>query len=268
MATRPRRHEGVRGGNGREDRASAQWEARILAALDEERLALYEQPIFGLRSGRALRRELLVRMVEGPDVVAAGDFLGSAERDGLIQRIDSWAVREAIELAARGMAVNVNVAVQSIEPGLLELMEEELGETGADPANVVIELTEAQLMEDEDAGRELAWRLHELGFKVAVDQFGLGEGALSYLRDLGAAYLKINREFVRDLRRDAATRHAIGAIVRPAHPFGIVTVAVGVEDLATLQTLEELGVDQAQGFALGAPAPVGRAEPAAGSATA
>jgi EAL domain-containing protein (putative c-di-GMP-specific phosphodiesterase class I) len=158
------------------------------------------------------------------------------------------------------MPVNVNVSMQSLGPDLLDLVERRLAETEADPAKLVIELQEAQLMADEERSRELVWSLRELGVKVAVDQFGMGTGGLSYLRDLQATYLKINRDFVRDLRRNPASRHAIEAIVNPARRFGPVTIAVGVEDLATLQMLEELGVDQAQGNALQAPAPVTQLE--------
>jgi EAL domain-containing protein (putative c-di-GMP-specific phosphodiesterase class I) len=253
---RPRPQEDTRGGTGQDDRAPARWAARVRAALDEDRLTLYEQPIFGLKSGRAMRHELLVRMVEGSDVIEARDFVEIAERDASIARIDEWVLSEAIGLAAGGMPVNVNVSMQSLGPELLELIEGRLVDTEADPANLVLELRERQLMQDEERSRDLVWSLRELGVKVAVDQFGMGDGALSYLRDLQATYLKISREFVADLRRNPASRHAVEAIVRPARRFGPVTIAVGVEDLATLQTLEELGADQAQGLALRAPAPV------------
>jgi EAL domain-containing protein (putative c-di-GMP-specific phosphodiesterase class I) len=260
MTIRPRQQEEARGGNGQDDRAPARWAARIRDALDEDRLMLYEQPIFGLKSGRALRHELLVRMVEGSDVIEARDFVEIAERDASIGRIDAWALGEAIGLAASGMAVNVNVSMQSLGSELLELIEGRLADTGADAGNLVLELAERQLMQDEDLTRELVWALRELGVKVAVDQFGAGEGRLSYLRDLKATYLKISQELVRDIRRDPASRHAVEAIVKPARRFGPVTIAVGVEDLATLQTLEELGVDQAQGHALRSPAPVPQLE--------
>lgn len=199
-------------------------------------------------------------MVEGSDVIEARDFVEVAERDASIARIDALALEEAIRLAGSGMSVNVNVSTQSLGPDLLELLEGRLAEVEADPDRLVLELRERQLIQDEDLSREMVWGLRELGVKVAVDQFGMGDGGLSYLRDLKATYLKISQELVRDLRRDPASRHAVEAIVKPARRFGPVTVAVGVEDLATLQTLEELGVDQAQGHALRAPAPVPQLE--------
>jgi EAL domain-containing protein (putative c-di-GMP-specific phosphodiesterase class I) len=199
-------------------------------------------------------------MVEGSDVIEARDFVEVAERDASITRIDAWALEEAIGLAAGGMAVNVNVSMQSLGPELLELIEGRLADAEADPDNLVLELRECQLMEDEDRSRELVLALRELGVRVAVDRFGAGGGRLSYLRDLKATFLKISQELVRDLRRDPASRHAVEAIVKPARRFGPVTVGVGVEDLATLQTLEELGVDQGQGHALRAPAPVPQLE--------
>jgi EAL domain-containing protein (putative c-di-GMP-specific phosphodiesterase class I) len=266
MSAETRRQGAVPGGN---DQADSHWDARLRQALEHDGFALYQQPIVDLRTGKTLRHELLLRLVEGDRVTPAAKFIDAASRTGLILEIDHWVTDRAIEIAATGRSVTANLSSHSISPGFVEYVRELLTETEANPANLIFELGEADLVEDE-AAEDFLWTLKDLGFGLAVDQFGTGPAELAKLRGLPVGYLKLGREFARDLSRDPASRNAIGAIVRPARRFGSRTVAVGVEDLATLQTLEELGADEAQGLALGAPEPLDgeRSSPTQSSAAA
>jgi EAL domain-containing protein (putative c-di-GMP-specific phosphodiesterase class I) len=252
LARMSRRQGTVPGGT---DQAAAHWDERLRRALEHDGFALYQQPIVDLRTGKILRHELLLRLVEGDRVTPTVEFLDAATRHGPIAEIDLWVTDRAIEIAAGGRAVTMNLAAQSINPGFVEHVRERLVETDANPANLTFELGERDAVEAEGA-EDFLWALKDLGFGLAVDQFGTGPAELAKLRGLPVGYLKLGREFTRDLSRDPACRDAIEAIVKPVRRFGSRTVAVGVEDLATLQTLEELGADEAQGFALGAPEPV------------
>ena len=238
------------------DQVESRWDKRLRWALAHDGFALYQQPIVDLRTAKVLRHELLLRLIEGARVTPTAEFLAAANQDGTIIEIDLWVTDRAIEIAATGRPVTVNLSSKSIASGFLEHARERLVETGANPANLAFELSEGDLIEAGEEGRVFLWRLRDLGFGLAMDQFGTGPADLRHLRGLPVDYLKLGREFARDLSRDPASRRAIGAIVKPARRFGSRTVAVGVEDLATLQTLEELGADEAQGFALGAPAPI------------
>ncbi|MGH2983900.1 MAG: EAL domain-containing protein [Solirubrobacterales bacterium] len=267
MSPEARRHGTVSGGN---DQAESHWDERLRRALEQDGFALHQQPIVDLRTGRILRHELLLRLVEGDRVTPTSEFLDAATRHGPIVEIDLWVTDRAIEIAAGCKPVTMNLASQSITPAFVEQVRERLVDTGANPANLTFELGEADLVKAEADAREFLWSLKDLGFVLAVDQFGTGPAELATLRSLPVGYLKLGREFARDLSREPASRTAIEAIVQPARRFGSRTVAVGVEDLATLQTLEELGADEAQGYALGAPAPVEpeRFKPAESSAAA
>ena len=238
------------------DQVESRWAERLRWALEHDGFSLYQQPIVDLRTAKVLRHELLLRLIEEDRVTPAAEFLEAATEDGTIVEIDLWVTEKAIEIAATGRPVTVNLSSKSIAPCFLEHVRERLVETGANPANLAFELSEGDLIEVGEEGREFLWRLRELGFGLAMDQFGTGPADLRHLRGLPVDYLKLGREFAQDLSRDPASRRAIEAIVKPARRFGSRTVAVGVEDLATLQTLEELGADEAQGFALGAPAPL------------
>jgi EAL domain-containing protein (putative c-di-GMP-specific phosphodiesterase class I) len=128
--------------------------------------------------------------------------------------------------------------------------------TGADPTKLVFEITETALVSDEPAARAFVESLHALGCKIALDDFGTGYGGFTYLKQLPVDFLKIDTEFVRDARTNSASRNVIQAIVGLARDFGLKTVGEGVEDEASLSLLRELGVDYAQGFHVGRPAPL------------
>ncbi|MET0926887.1 MAG: EAL domain-containing protein, partial [Solirubrobacterales bacterium] len=213
---------------------------------------------FDLRSGERLGSEMLVRMVE-PDgsVLQPAAFLPTAERFGLIREIDHWVVEHAIGVAASGAPVTINLSARSIsDPGLLDHIADVLGRSGADPADVVFELTETAAATASEDLREFGARIERLGCALAIDDFGTGFGSLTYLKHLPVRYLKIDMEFVGGIADSAADRAIVQSIVTIADSLGMRTIAEGVEDEATLGVLRELGVDFAQGYHLGRPAPV------------
>jgi PAS domain S-box-containing protein len=245
-----------------EDRARREldtlaWVGRIRDALDEDRLVLHSQPIVPLAGGQP-SEELLLRMV-GPrgDLVPPGSFLPVAEKYGLIGEIDCWVIGQAVALAAAGRRVEANLSAESIgKLDLLPVIERSLREAHADPSNVVFEITETALMQNPEAGEAFARGLSEIGCPLALDDFGTGFGTFTHLKNLPISYLKIDIEFVRDLTTNQANQHLVKAIVGLARDFGYETIAEGVEDSETLFLLKDCGVDYAQGFLLGRPAPI------------
>ena len=236
----------------------AVWLGRIRAALDEQRLVLYSQPIVNLTTGATVQHELLLRMRE-PDgtIIAPGEFLPVAERYGLISEIDRWVIREAVQIAATGTPTEFNLSARSVgDPLIIHELSTAIEETGADPSLLVVEVTETALLGRTGVGREFAERISELGCRLALDDFGTGFSSLSYLKHLPADYLKIDIEFVRELTSSETDMRVVRGIVALAREFDQVTIAEGVEDEATLLTLKELGVDQAQGYLFARPAPL------------
>jgi len=239
------------------------WLERIQEALTEDRFVLYSQPIIDLQTGEIVQRELLIRMRDAPAadkparLIGPGEFLPVAEEFGLITEIDRWVIDRGIEIAATGLAVELNVSGRSISsPGLVDHIEHAIQRTGADPNQIVFEITETALVSDEPAARGLVESLHALGCKVALDDFGTGYGGFTYVKQLPVDFLKIDIEFVRDVRTNSASRHVIQSIVSLAAGFGLKTVGEGVEDEASLHLVRELGVDYGQGFHIGRPAPL------------
>ena len=129
------------------DLAALSWLGRIRDALDEDRMVLHSQPIISA-SGGPPSEELLLRMISRTgEIIAPGSFLPVAEKYGLITEIDRWVATQAIRLAAGGRRVEANLSAATIGGlDILPLIESELRATGADPANVIFEITETALM--------------------------------------------------------------------------------------------------------------------------
>jgi EAL domain-containing protein (putative c-di-GMP-specific phosphodiesterase class I) len=192
-------------------------------------------------------------------VLAPAAFLPTAERFGLIREIDRWVIDKAIDVAAAGRPVTINVSARSIsDPGLSGHIRYALERSGADPSNIVFELTETAAATASEDLREFGSRIEQIGCALAIDDFGTGFGSLTYLKHLPVRYLKIDMEFVRGIAESAADRAIVQSIVTIAGSLGMRTIAEGVEDQATLDALRGLGVDFAQGYHLGRPAPLAR----------
>jgi PAS domain S-box-containing protein len=240
------------------ERETMNWVGRIRDALDDDRLILYAQPIIDLHTHEVVMHELLLRMIDRDGtIIAPGRFLPAAEQYGLIDDIDRWVLAQAIKLAARGKKVHFNISGKSL--GSRELIGDlvrGLNDTGADPGLLVCEITETALANDEALAEAFVHELSELGCEIALDDFGIGYGGFAYLKRLPVTIIKIDIQFVRDLIGNAQNQHVVKAIVNLAQGFGRQTIAEGVEDPAALELLQQYGVDYAQGYAIGRPAPI------------
>ncbi|MCW3030157.1 MAG: hypothetical protein JWM66_290 [Solirubrobacterales bacterium] len=229
----------------------------VHAALAADRLLMYAQPIIDLATGQTALSELLLRLRSADNTIAGpSELLLAAERHGTVTTIDEWVFEQATQLAACGQAVAVNVSAQTIvHPSFVAFAERTLQRTRALPSLITFEITETAVVSDMIGATRFAERLEAIGCRFALDDFGTGFAALTYLKHLPFSYLKIDVDFVRDLLQNKRSRAVVSGVVALAGGFGLQTIAEGVEDAATLQALRELGVDFAQGFYIGMPAP-------------
>jgi diguanylate cyclase (GGDEF)-like protein len=234
------------------------WAERIRAAIDADRLVLHSQPIFDVASNACVREELLVRMLdEDGELLSPALFLPVAERFGLIEEIDRWVVDRGLELAAAGRPVSINLSARSVGDPHITRRVWEAVTSGVEPENILFELTETTVAGSMDEAVAFAQRLERIGCTLALDDFGTGFGSFLYLKSLPVGWIKIDMEFVRELATSRVAREVVRAVVGIARALGQVTVAEGVEDGLTMRLLREFGVDHAQGYLLGRPAPVG-----------
>jgi EAL domain-containing protein (putative c-di-GMP-specific phosphodiesterase class I) len=243
------------------------WLARLSRALHEEAFVLHYQPIVSLRDGAVTHHEALVRLADEPDgrLVAPAAFLPAAERYGLVRAIDRLVVsRVAAVLGSldvessqqpRGIALNLS-ALSVTDRGMLGYIEQALARHRVDPARLVVEITETAAISDMRRAQAFCEGIEALGCAIALDDFGVGFGSLHYAKRLPFSYLKIDGDFVRELPASRNDKLLVRAIVDVARGMGRETIAEFVGDQDTVELLRELGVDYAQGFHIGRPAPL------------
>jgi len=240
-------------------------ERGLRAALEQDcmgtQFALHFQPQITV-GGQLLGAEALLRW-QHPQLgeVAPEKFIPLAEETGLIHALGAWVVDEACaHLRAwdrdgipHGGSLAVNVSAwQLIHPQYAARLVAQVHAAGVVPARLTLELTESALLQDFDGAQATLRQLAAAGFRLALDDFGIGYSSLSYLQHLPLDVIKIDRAFVSELRDDAGNPLA-GFIVDVAHRLGILAVAEGVETAFQRQALERMGCDALQGYLISRP---------------
>jgi EAL domain-containing protein (putative c-di-GMP-specific phosphodiesterase class I) len=154
--------------------------------------------------------------------------------------------------------LGVNLSGESVvgDPELLSMIEREIDNAAVDPSSLIFEITETAAIANMSEATRFAQGLTNLGCSLALDDFGTGFGSFYYLKHLPVRYVKLDGEFIQNLPRNPVDEHMVRAIVGVAHGLGIQTVAESVADDETIEMLHAHGVDFAQGFHIGKPAPV------------
>ncbi|MDI3256956.1 MAG: EAL domain-containing protein [Kyrpidia sp.] len=251
----------------REETATTQellWATRIREALEKDGLVLYAQPILDLHLRTVTRYELLLRMRgDNEELISPKAFLGVAEKTDLIHRIDIWVAREAIRLLDRirsyrpGVCFHVNLSARVFSDRLFpNLLAEELSRTNVDPSQLLFEITETAAIEDYARARSFVHTVRNMGFRFALDDFGIGFSSLYSLKYLPLDYLKIDGVFIQDLARNRVDQSLVKGLTVSMRELGIQTIAEFVEDEQTIDLLLEYGVNYAQGFHVGRPQPI------------
>ena len=253
----------MEGGAGLAQRVSEA--ARLREAIEQDRFALYCQPIRELATGLVTQYEVLLRLNddEQHEPLPPSEFMYIAERFNLIQAIDAMVVRKAVLLVATAnkaghrLTLSINLSGKSLcSPELATLIEDLVAESGIAPASLVFELTETAAITNLDEACAFANRLRRLGCQFALDDFGAGFGSFYYLKHLPLDYVKIDGDFVRGMLTNPIDRLVVGTIVTLARGMGKRTIAEFVADGPTLDALTTAGVDFAQGYFIAPPLPV------------
>ncbi len=254
-------------------RASARLEATtaLRRALSEGELRLHYQPVVDLADERLLGFEALVRW-QHPErgLLGPGAFITDAEETGLIVPLGEWVLRTALEQSARWAAtgtasapphVSVNLSARQLdEPDLAGVIATALEGSALPASALTLEITESVVMRDVLRNVEHLRALREIGVDLSIDDFGTGYSSLVYLKRLPVTTLKIDREFVDGLGRDAHDSAIVAAIIAMARALELRVVAEGVETPRQLAELRRLGCDAAQGFLFSRPVPAEEAE--------
>lgn len=226
-------------------------------AVERDEIVPFYQPLADPGSREWVGFEVLSRWTD-PELgsVPPMDFISVAEEIGLIGRLGERILRLSCEQARawqlahhRALYVSVNLSSRQLrDPELPGRVAGILAETGLDPALLVLELTESELMEDMDCARAQLAELRRLGLRISIDDFGTGYSSLGYLQSFPIDYLKIDRRFLTELGRSHVDDAIVRAVVDIGHALGLTVVAEGVKSEEQLQVLRTLGCDVVQGW--------------------
>lgn len=238
-------------------------EAELARAIDAGELFLEYQPKIGLRDGRLVGLEALVRWrrLSGA-VVSPADFIPLAEASGLIHKLSRDLVDRALgDLTAwpplpQGARIAINLsAVELDDLALADRLAAQCARAGVPPERVAFEITESAAVGDAIRSVDVLTRLRLKGFDLALDDFGTGHSSLVQLQHLPVSEIKVDQSFVCECLVSNDAKAIVRVTVDLARNLGLDCTAEGVENAQTLALLVELGCEQAQGYHIARPMP-------------
>ncbi len=232
-------------------------------ALEQQEFVLFFQPRIRLVDRKICGFEALIRWRHPQKgLIPPGEFISVLEESGLIVKVGRWVMQESArflkELNTRypDIIVSFNLSVRQFgDKGLVQTLEDCVRQTGINPANFQIEITERVLLETKAAATQVLRDIKDLGLKIGIDDFGTGFSSLVYLKRIPAESLKVDYSFVRGLPDNREDVEIVKAIVGMAKNLDKETIAEGVESREQLAFLTGLGVDEVQGFYFARPMP-------------
>ena len=244
---------------------SEEWDhslqSRLESALSENRISVKLQPKVDMQSGMFVGAEALARWTDQQrGEIPPVRFILQCERagrlDDLTKRVMEKSMYASMDLEAKGLPckVSVNVsAIQFVDSRIVDLVEMALSATGADPENMMIEITETARVENLVRARSIMEEIKRLGIDFSIDDFGVGSGNLDALYGLPFDEMKIDRMFSNEAARCPKARAVVASMLDLSRAFGIRSVVEGIDHLATFEVLRDMGGDLAQGFCIARP---------------
>ncbi|MHC8383411.1 putative bifunctional diguanylate cyclase/phosphodiesterase [Pseudomonas sp. LB3P14] len=232
-------------------------ESGIRLALERNEFVLHYQPKLDLGSGRVVGAEALIRWQKpGHGLVYPSDFISVAEDSGLIVPLSKWVLAEACRQACAWQAAGLPKICMSVNMSAIDFRQRDfvegieliLEQTGMDPTQLELEITEGVLMQNVETTVSALNRIKALGVRLAIDDFGTGYSSLSYLRRFPIDVLKIDQSFIRGLSSDSNDAALVSAIISLGRSLKLTIIAEGVETLEQLDFLKAHQCEEGQGY--------------------
>lgn len=244
------------------------WVPRLNDAIQQDGFELYAMPIAGLQGDRRAHEEILLRLKDDTgEVIRPNRFIPAAERYHMMPMLDRWVIRAVCRhIAGRALAdasagaaehdappmFSVNLSGPSMNDDTLhQFITDQFIDHGVDPARICFEITETAAIRNLPKAQDLMARLKLLGCRFSLDDFGSGLSSFGYLQSLPVDFLKIDGSFIRGIAHNPVHRAIVEAIHKVGQVIGIQTIAEFVEDAVTLDVVNNIGIDYAQGYAVG-----------------
>lgn len=230
----------------------------MIAAMDSGDFYVVYQPKYDIKSGEINGLEALARWthyLKGP--ISPAVFIPAAEATGRIAVMTEWVIRKILEEQQTMRACGINARISINISGRLlndkRFVSRALDLLKRTDAPLCFEVTETMVIQNPKQALETITKFRDQGVSISIDDYGTGLSSLSYLKQIPAHELKIDRTFVKDLLKTSSDRLLVKSTIDLAHALGMTVVAEGIEDFGTLRALAGLGADQAQGFCISHP---------------
>jgi diguanylate cyclase (GGDEF)-like protein/PAS domain S-box-containing protein len=231
-------------------------------ALERNELHLVYQPILDARRKMVCSVEALLRWrQDGQLPIDAGEFIPMLEDAGLVATVGEWVLRTACaqaqvwrRLGWDEARVSVNLSArQLLDPDLGETVREALGASGLDAGALCLEVTETAQITDLPQAAKVMAGLHDLGVRLAIDDFGVGYSSLMSLKRLPVDALKIDKSLIHEAAASDGDAAMLTAVVALAHAMSLTVIAEGIETEEHLRFVRAHNVDEVQGYLIGPP---------------
>lgn len=236
-------------------------------AITNDELEVYFQPKVDLNSQEIIGAEALIRWRHPKlGLLPPVDFLEVAEKSDLIIDIDKWVFKKVANLITewqcagmnlQGVIFSINFSARMFYmTDLAEQLQEILDETDCQPHQLLLEITERDMMRDFETCSRTIELLHSKGYKIAIDDFGTGYSSLSVLKNLSADCVKLDRSFIEDINSSKVDYEITCAVLKLAQILDFSVIAEGLETQNHVKTLRQIGCKYAQGYFFARPLPI------------
>ncbi|MFN4328943.1 MAG: putative bifunctional diguanylate cyclase/phosphodiesterase [Limnobacter sp.] len=235
--------------------------SELKAALLADQFCLHFQPKLNLRTNSINQAEVLLRW-NHPErgLLPPGTFIELAEQTGLIRDISRWVVRKVYEVSnlcsEQNIRLSMNLSAMDLDDdGLLHYIETLHATNPHAAKHITLEITESAAMRNPEHALELLRALTDMGFQIAIDDYGAGYSSLAYLKRFPVTELKIDRSLVQGADIDLDSQIILESTIQMGHTMGLVVTTEGVEHDGEFEVVRKLGVDYVQGYWLSKPMP-------------
>lgn len=230
-------------------------------ALKNHEFVLHYQPQYSLEGKKVIGVEALIRWNHPQrGLLAPYHFITIAENSPFIEELTNWVMREACrqhkEWGVANLTMSVNISASQFKAkNFIKQIEAAVRLTAIKPENLNLEITETVSIDDREYTMEVLKKLKAKGFKVSIDDFGVGHSALSYIKDFPVDYIKLDRSFIRDLEVNSTGEVILRSIIQMARDLNLKVVAEGVETKEHLDFLLHENCHEIQGYYIAKPLP-------------
>ena len=228
-------------------------------AIENDELKLVFQPVIDLKDHHTAYFEALLRW-RNPETHKASieRTIQVAEKNQLIKPLTNWIIAVTCKLLSdlkiEGLVIGINLSMIDLHDRYLpRRIENYLKQYGVKPSQILIEITEGQIMQEPEEVIEILNQLGAMGLSLSIDDFGTGQASLTYLKDLPVEKLKIDQSFIRDMVADPDDQLIVKATIELAHTLDLKVIAEGVETFAINDILREMNCDYVQGYYISRP---------------